>query len=153
MDVNSINPVLAAFASILPQIGFQTVEKKGVSLGGSKLVSKGLIVNIGVMGPLKGSILIGMDLESAKKFASKMMMGMPVEELDSLAQSAISEMSNMVCANACTNFAATGLADLDISPPTLLLGKNAKVNLSAPKAIAVAFLVDDLTIDVYVGLM
>ena len=40
MDVNFINPVLAAFASILPQIGFQTVEKKGVSLGGSKLISK-----------------------------------------------------------------------------------------------------------------
>ena len=82
-----------------------------------------------------------------------MMMGMPVEELDSLAQSAISEMSNMVCANACTNFAAAGIADLDISPPTLLLGKNAKVNLSAPKAIAVEFLADDLTIDIFIGLI
>ena len=152
MDVNFINPVLSAFAGIMPQIGFSTVEKKKVSLCGSTLNNKGLIVNIGVMGPLRGSILIGMGIESAVKFASKMMAGMQVVELDLMAQSAISEMSNMVCANACTNFVSSGITGLDISPPTLFLGKDAKVNISVSKAITVEFLVDEISVDIFIGL-
>lgn len=147
-----INPILEAFAGIVPQIGFQTVEKKGLSLEGSTLQYNGVLINIGVLGPLKGAILIGMDIESAKQFASKMMMGMPVADLDSLAQSAISEMGNMVCANACTNFTKAGVNGLDISPPTLLIGSEGQVRLSVPKVIVVKFAVDGIPVDVYVGL-
>ncbi|MBP2652665.1 MAG: putative inhibitor of methylation, CheC [Firmicutes bacterium] len=152
MDVNAINPILDAFAHILPQVGFQVVEKKAISLESSCLRNPGMIINIGVMGPLKGAILIGMDVESAKQFASKMMMGMEVVELDSLAQSAISEMGNMVCANACTNFSQSGMGGLDISPPTLLIGKDAMIKLSVPKVIGVTFAVDGIRVDVFVGL-
>lgn len=147
-----INPILEAFASILPQIGFQTVEKKGIALEGSALNYQGILINIGVFGPLKGAILIGMDLDSAKRFASKMMMGMEVTELDNLAQSAISEMGNMVCANACTHFGNAGITGLDISPPTLLIGENGQVRLSVPKVIVVTFVVDGIDINVYAGL-
>ncbi|MBP2664335.1 MAG: putative inhibitor of methylation, CheC [Firmicutes bacterium] len=82
MDVKTINPILEAFTNILPQIGFQTVEKKGVSLAASPLQYQGILINIGVLGPLQGAILIGMDTASAKQFASKMMMGMGIEGLD-----------------------------------------------------------------------
>lgn len=153
MDVNFINPVLDAFLNILPQIGFQNVEKKQVSLHGATLSNPGLLINISVVGSLKGTILIGMDIESAKRFASKMMMGMEVTELDGLAQSAISEMGNMVCANACTYFGQAGIHGLDISPPTLLLGKEGQVWLPIPKIIAVSFLADDIDVAVYVGLI
>ncbi|MBP2636885.1 MAG: putative inhibitor of methylation, CheC [Firmicutes bacterium] len=153
MDVNIINPVLEAFVGILPQIGFQKVEKKGLALEDCTLHYRGILVNIGVLGPLQGAILIGMDMDSAKQFASKMMMGMEVTELDNLAQSAISEMANMVCANACTNFVKTGINDLDISPPTLLIGSDGQVRLAVPNIIVVDFLVDDISMKVYVGLM
>jgi chemotaxis protein CheX len=152
MDVNAINPILQAFTTILPQIGFQTVEKKGIALEGPVLGNPGMLINIGVLGPLKGTLLIGMDLDSAKKFASKMMMGIPVAELDMLAQSAISEMGNMVCANACSNFAAAGITGLDITPPTLLIGAGGQVRISVPKAIVVHFEADGIRVDVYVGL-
>jgi chemotaxis protein CheX len=153
MDVNIINPVLEAFVSILPQIGFQKVEKKGLVLEDCTLHYRGVLVNIGVLGPLQGAILIGMDMDSAKQFASKMMMGMEVTELDNLAQSAISEMANMVCANACTNFVKTGINDLDISPPTLLIGSDGQVRLAVQNIIVVDFLVDGISVKVYVGLM
>ncbi|MDR3565065.1 MAG: chemotaxis protein CheX [Negativicutes bacterium] len=152
MDVNAINPILDAFANILPQIGFSKVEKRSVGLEGSVLTNAGLMINIGVIGPLKGVILIGMDLESAKQFASKMMMGMAVTELDGLAQSAVSEMGNMVCANACTKFSQAGINGLDISPPTLLIGAGGQVRLSVPKVIVVKFLADDIEVNVSVGL-
>lgn len=152
MDVNTINPILTSFAGILPQLGFQNVEKKGLSLAGSTLTNKGIMINISMVGPLKGAILIGMDLDAAKQFASRMMMGMEVAEFDGLAQSALSEMANMVCANACTNFAQIGVAGLDISPPTLLMGKGGSVMLAAPKVIVVSFSIDGIPVDMYVGL-
>ncbi|CVK17995.1 chemotaxis protein CheX [Sporomusa sphaeroides] len=152
MDVTMINPILEAFVSIVPQLGFQTVEKKGISLKGSILTYQGVLINIGVVGPLKGAVLIGMELDSAKQFASKMMMGMEVPELDSLAQSAISEMGNMVCANACTNFAKAGIDGLDISPPTLLIGNDGQVRLAVSEVLVVNLTVDGIPVNVYCGL-
>lgn len=93
----------------------------------------GVIINIGVTGPLNGVIMIDMASDSAKLFASKMMMGMAVPELDDLAQSALSEMGNMVCANACTQYSMAGISGLDISPPLLLIGKDGRVRLPFPK--------------------
>jgi chemotaxis protein CheX len=152
VDVTMINPILEAFVSIVPQLGFQKVEKKGISLKGSILTYQGVLINIGVVGPLKGAVLIGMDLDSAKQFASKMMMGMEVPELDSLAQSAISEMGNMVCANACTNFAKVGIDGLDISPPTLLIGNDGQVRLAVSEVLVVNLTVDGILVNVYCGL-
>jgi chemotaxis protein CheX len=152
MDVSIINPLLAAFVNVLPQIGFQTVDKKSLSLAKTMVENSGVMINIGVTGPLKGVVIIGMDDGSARRFASKMMMGMDVPELDSLAQSAISEMGNMVCANACSHFSEAGITGLDISPPTMLLGKGAKVRLPVPQVIVIGLTVDDIEVSVFVGL-
>ena len=151
MDVNNINPILNAFTEILPQLGLEKVERKDLSLAKSTLKNDGIAVNIGVVGTLKGAIIIEMSLDSAKAIASKMMMGMEVPEFDAMAQSAISEMGNMICANACTNFAKVGITGLNISPPTLMIG-DGDVVLFAPATIVVNFLVDNIPIKVAVGL-
>lgn len=151
MDVNQINPILAAFADILPQIGFQNVSKKGLSLAKATVANSGIIVSIGMVGPIRGAILIGMDMDGAKQFASQMM-GMKIDELDGVAQSAISEMGNMVCANACIKYSQTGVQGLDISTPTLLIGKSGQVKLSAPAIVVVNFAVDGIPVDLFVGL-
>lgn len=152
MDVNLVNPILSAFAEIIPQLGFQAIEKKNISLVGSNFNYDGVLINLSVVGSLKGVVLIGMDIESAKRFASIMMMGMEVAEFDSLAQSAVSEMGNMVCANACTQYTKIGINGLDISPPTLLIGQGGQVTLPVPQTIVVHFSVDDIDIQVYIGL-
>ncbi|SPF49630.1 putative inhibitor of MCP methylation, CheC [Candidatus Desulfosporosinus infrequens] len=153
MDINIINPLIVSFTEILPQIGFQSVERRSLSLIGSTLDYDGVLVHISLVGTLRGAILIGMSLESAKQFASKMMMGMPVMEFDSIAQSAISEMGNMVCANSCTQFSLAGISGLDISPPILLIGCNGQATLPVPQTIAIHFSVDGIDINVYVGLV
>lgn len=153
MDINIINTLIVSFTDILPQLGFQSVERRGISLIGSTLEYDGVLVHISLVGLLKGAVLIGMSLESAKQFASKMMMGMTVSEFDALAQSAISEMSNMVCANACTQFSKVGIIGLDISPPLLLMGRDGQVTLPVPQTIAVHFSVDSIEVNVYVGLL
>lgn len=152
MDVNIINPILAAFTDILPQVGFQNISRKGITLSKATVVNPGAMVNIGMVGSIRGAILIGMDLEGAKQFASRMMGGMAVGELDEIAQSAISELGNMVCANACIKYSQTGVLGLDISPPTLLLGKNGQIKLASASVIVVNFLVDGVPVDLFVGL-
>jgi len=154
MDVSLINPILSAFYEIIPQIGFQKIEKKNLSLVGSTFDYSGVLINLAVVGSIKGAILIGMEMDSAKQFASKMMMGMEVAEFDALAQSAVSEMGNMVCANACTQFTKVGIDGLDISPPTLMIAQGAQATLPLPQTIIIHFLVDDaIDVKVYVGLM
>lgn len=153
MDVNIINPIINAFTDILPQIGFQQVTRKNLSLAESEVDNTGVFVNIGFLGQLKGIVLIGLDLASAMQFASKMMMGMPVAAFDPLAQSALSEMGNMVCANACTKFADAGVSGIDISPPTLMISEGGKVMLPVSKAIAVKLDVDGINVDIYVAIV
>lgn len=153
MDVNVINPIINAFAEILPQIGFQQVTRKSLSLAEADVDNAGVFVNIGFLGQLKGVVLIGLDLPSAMQFASKMMMGMPVTSFDALAQSAISEMGNMVCANACTKFASAGISGIDISPPTLMISEGGKVMLPVSKAIAVKLDVDGIEVEIYVAII
>lgn len=153
MDVNQINPFLAAFTEILPQIGFSAVVKKCVDVIDATVEYSGVLINIGLLGTIKGAVLIGMDMDSARHFASKMMMGMEVASLDSLAQSAISEMGNMVCANACMQFNKVGINGLDISPPTLMISEWGTATLPVPQAIVLNFGVDDIDVNVYVGLM
>jgi chemotaxis protein CheX len=152
VDVNRLNPILEAVAGTLPQLGFQIVEKKGVSLNDHVLSWQGVMINIGMLGSVKGIIAIGMEKASACRIASTMMMGMEVKELDELSQSAISEMANMVCANACTRFSQNGVTGVDISPPILLVGEGGEVTLPVPRVITVAFLVDDIPLDIHIGL-
>jgi chemotaxis protein CheX len=153
MDVNMINPVLLSFKEILPRIGFQSVEKQKISLLNSTFAYKGIILNVTMVGKIKGIILIGMDIENAKKFASKMMKGLEIVEFDALAQSAISEMGNMVCANTCTQFAKIDVQGLDISPPTLMMSTGISyVTLPVPQIIAIDFLCEgDILVKIYVG--
>jgi chemotaxis protein CheX len=153
MDVNVINPILSAFADILPQIGFEKVTRKKVTLVEANVDNAGVFVNIAVLGQFRGVVLIGMDLNSAKRFASKMMMGTEVTVFDALSQSAIAEMGNMVCANACMKFAGIGINGLDISPPTLMISEGGKVMLPVAKAVAVGFDVDGMNVDIYVGIV
>jgi len=81
------------------------------------------------------------------------MMGMAVTDFDALAQSAVSEMGNMVCANACTQFSKVGIDGLDISPPTLMISEGGQATLPVPQTIVIHFAVDDIDIKVYVGLL
>ncbi|NLJ72171.1 MAG: chemotaxis protein CheX [Syntrophomonadaceae bacterium] len=153
MDVKLINPFLQAFAEILPQIGFNTVEKAGLSLINDTLEYNGVLINISFVGPLKGVILTTMPINNAKQFATKMTMGMEFAEFDAMAQSAVSEMTNMVCANACTQFSQIGMEGLDISPPTVLVSEKGIASLPVPQTIAVNLKADEIKFNVYIAIV
>ena len=151
MDVNAINPILASFTEVLPLLGFSKVTKKKVSLAGSTLAYDGILLNVAVVGSIKGVLLLGMSFEDAKKFASNMMMGMEVLELDSLAQSAISELANMLTANSATNLSQMGI-EVDISTPILTIGDGFTLKISNDKYICIEMLINSQTVEINVSI-
>ncbi|WP_027626019.1 chemotaxis protein CheX [Clostridium lundense] len=150
MDVNLVNPFIESVYSVMPQLGFSNVEKRKVDVKEKKIQSAGVLINLGIVGDIKGNVIYGMDIESAKKIASKMMMGMPVNDLDDMAQSALSELSNMLTANASINFSNIGTS-INISTPTLIYGEKIEVKVNTDKALCVELLVDSIPIEINVA--
>jgi chemotaxis protein CheX len=150
MDVNYINPILNSFASIMPQLGLANVGKKGMSLKGRLIESPGVMIIVGIIGDIQGNVIYGMSLDDAKKIASTMMMGMPVDEFNELAQSAISELTNMLTANVATNFSNDNI-NINISTPTLIHGKFT-ANASSDKVVCVEMGVNDMVIEVNISM-
>lgn len=79
-----------------------------------------------------------------------MMMGMPVEQFDELAQSAISELTNMLTATVATNFSKEDI-NINISTPTLVHG-NFTANASSDKVVCVQMGVGDMNIEVNISM-
>jgi len=150
MDVNLINPFVNSFLNVMPQLGFKEVKKQGVSVKGKSIKSLGVMLILGIVGDIKGNIIYSLDVESAKQIASVMMMGFPVAELDDMAQSALSELSNMLTANASTNFWENG-TNINISTPTLMHGNDFEAKLNTDKALCISILVDNIPIEINVA--
>ena len=150
MDVNYINPILSSFANVMPQLGIANVSKKGMSLKGRFIESPGVMIIVGIIGDIRGNVIYGLSLSDAKKIASTMMMGMPVDNFDELAQSAISELTNMLTANVATNFSKDNII-INISTPTLIHGKFT-ANASSDKVVCVEMAVNDMVIEVNISM-
>lgn len=150
MDVKYINPFIQAFTNVIPQLGFNTVKKNKLSVKNQDLLSSGVIIIVGLVGDIKGNVAYSVSMDNAKKIASSMMMGMPISEFDEMTQSALSELANMLTANAATAFAQLEVS-IDISTPTLLHGENISIKMNSNKVLCVEFLVDDIPIEINIA--
>lgn len=150
MDVKYINPFLNALQNIMPQLGMSKIEKKRLEVKGREITSPGVLIILGMIGDVKGNVIYGTSMDNAKKIASTMMMGMPVDNFDELAQSAVSELTNMLTANAAISLSEEGL-HVDISTPTLVYG-DFTATASTPQVICIEVLVDGMPFEVNVSL-
>jgi chemotaxis protein CheX len=150
MDVKLVNPFIEAFVSVMPQLGFSEVRRGGLGLKEQEIFYSGVLILVGIVGGMKGNVVFSMGMEEAKKIASAMLMGMEVEELDELSTSALSEMANMLAANAATIFSNEGVL-IDISTPTLLSGDNISVKMSAKQVLCVSLFADEIPVDINIA--
>lgn len=149
MDAIYINPFLNALTNVLPQLGITDVKRGNLSLKNNAMVSDGVVVNVGIVGALKGNVIYALELDDAKSIASIMMCGMPVTEFDEMAQSAINELTNMLTANAATELSNIGM-HIDISTPTLIYGHFNTV-LKADKVLCIEMLLNGMHFDVNIA--
>ena len=151
MDAALATPFIKAFFDLLPQLGFQQVKRGNLRVSEKMAVSLDVIAVVGLSQQLRGNVAYAMSQDTAKKFASVMMMGMPVEQLDEMSQSAISEASNMITANAAMTLESQGIS-VNISPPTLVIGQGVKVRISQVQSLIVEIVTEAGVIDVILGL-
>lgn len=147
MDVKLMNPFIDAFTTVMSQIGFQGIKRGKIALKDKLAKSLGITVLVGITKDIRGNIAYNMNDETARFIASTMMCGMPVNELDDMAQSAISEMANMITANAATNLQAMGLV-VDISTPSLSVGDGFTVKISNKEYLSVEMLIGDHIVEI-----
>lgn len=147
MDVKIVNPFLQAIQNIMPQLGFKTVNRGKLIKGEKDVQGLGVTIVVGLSEQAQGNVVYNMTQDTACQIASTMMNGMPVPELDELAQSAVSELGNMLTANAATHFASQGLL-VNISSPSMIIGNDFKIKLNKEKYIIMEMLVDSLAFEV-----
>lgn len=150
MDVKFVNPFIESFHTVMPQLGFVNTGIGNLSTKAKEVSGDGVIVVLGLVGDIKGNVVYTLEVESAKKIASTMMMGMPVDEFDELAGSALSELTNMLTATAATCFSNIGIK-IDISTPTMLSGENMIVKMKSDQILCVQLIADDVLIDVNIS--
>jgi chemotaxis protein CheX len=67
-----------------------------------------------------------------------------------MSKSALSELTNMLTANAATALSNIGIP-IDISTPTLLHGKNVSVEMSSNQVLCIELLADGIAVEVNIA--
>ena len=151
MDSKLVNPFLNALKNIFPQLGFENVEKQNVRVKPKNLNKTGVIVSVGVAGDFEGSVIYYFSKENAKKIASTMMK-QEVTELSDMAKSALSELANMLTANAGVNLSENDV-NINISPPIIMYGNELNFSFNNKKVMSVIINVDEIPVEAIISLI
>lgn len=127
IDVKHINPFLQSSISIVESVTGVKMTVGKPEKTDFKFKDETYAIQVGVVGEMKGQVILGMNEKNAKDIASKMMFGMPVTEIDEMSASALNELSNMIMGNTATIFSTLGII-IDITPPLAVHGKDLKLN-------------------------
>lgn len=136
MNVRHINPFLLAIENVLAQFGVTEVNRGTVYVKEEMVIEEDVSAFVGIVGDIRGNIAFTFTEKTAKNLASTLMMGMPVNQLDEMSRSAISEAANIFAGN------AGGLLEqdnvkIDITPPSVVVGENVFMVLSSVQTLIV----------------
>jgi chemotaxis protein CheX len=126
MNVKFLNPFVDAAYDVLQAETGLSVKRGELSLDKEPYSTDDLTVIISMIGRVIGNVIYSMDKDTALDLASRMM-NEPVKELESLAQSSIAELGNVITGRASVSLSTAGY-DAIISTPTLLLGRGAVIS-------------------------
>ena len=144
INVEFINPFLIATVGILRDMCQIDLKVEKPYIKTTEFADDSILIMIGLTGEMRGQVIIALTIQNACDVASKMMMGMPVDELNDIAISAISELGNMIMGNTATILSTKGIG-IDITPPTICRG-NISITTSYAKNICIPFSYEDRVI-------
>lgn len=129
-------PFVEGLVDTLEQFGITDLERKGLELKEHLRLEHDINIIIGLIDDLEGNIGLSMTSKTSLAIVSAMMGGMEVTELDDLAWSALSELSNMVAAAATIKLSNLSIG-VDITPPTLVMGEDLLMIISQVQTVSV----------------
>lgn len=127
MDSLLANQFIQAAISIFKQVGNVDLKKTGLEYfpNGHK-ISAGIATILGITGDLKGQFIIVLNEAMALKIASAILMGIPVNVYDEVAESAVCEIGNMIGGEASKLLHDQGYL-CDITVPSIVRGKEMEI--------------------------
>ncbi|KKK45420.1 hypothetical protein LCGC14_3165530 [marine sediment metagenome] len=90
------------------------------------MTTKDITVLISLVGDVQGVVLYGLSTDTGLALVSSVM-GQAITEFDSLAQSGIAELGNVITGRATIKLSETGYS-ANISPPTLITGNSVMIS-------------------------
>ncbi len=152
MNIEYINPFIEASQTVLKQVANVDAKLGKVFLKSAPYMGESVLIIVGITGKIRGQAIFTMNKNVAYKIASAMMFGMPVDELNEISKSALSELTNMILGNTATILYNKGIG-IEITPPSLLFGENLQITPSKMKTICIPLYLSDneiLEIDISV---
>lgn len=135
MRVEYINPFVEAAYNVLTEVLNTEVKRGNLFLKAATKSVMGVAAIVGLAGEVEGRVLFDMSRQTAIKIASVMNME-ELTELDELAKATISELANMITAQAVTKLHELGFK-FDLTPPALITGENMEVSDQEVEALIV----------------
>ena len=126
MDAKLLNPFVQAAVEVLKAEVEADVSRGELSVQNSSLTSEDITVLINLIGDVYGVVMYGMQKNTCLNLVSKIM-GQEFTELNSLAQSGVAELGNVISGRATIRFSETGFKS-NISPPTVLTGNGVEIS-------------------------
>lgn len=148
MKAEHVNPFIISICKLMKDMCMLELKIGQPGMYSGSYAPDASIIRLGLVGALQGEVLLNIDHSTAIEIVSKMVM-MPVETIDELGQSAISELGNMIAGNAATVFANKGIL-IDITPPSYSVGAEYKPDV--PQVFSIPFTSEagSLTVDVFI---
>ena len=150
MDVKFLSPFVEAAKEIVQAEAETAVQRGDLSLKHSALTTQEVSVIISMIGEVEGVVIYSLSEKTALDIVSRMI-GQQFEEFNDLAQSGIAELGNVITGRATMMLSQTGLKS-DISPPTVIIGKDVKVSTVDFTRIVVPLITDLGEITVHLSL-
>jgi chemotaxis protein CheX len=126
MNVTFLNPFVEAANEVLRAEAQLSLTRGNLSLQKSALTTDDVTVLISIVGHVQGVVLYSLSNATGLALVSRMM-SQEFVEFDSLAQSGVAELGNVITGRASVKLSEAGY-ESTISPPTMLLGKGATIS-------------------------
>ena len=155
MKAEHVNPFIISVCKVMKDMCMLDLKIGKPSLRQQSFPEENSLIRLGLVGQLSGEVLLNFEPQTALGVVSKMMM-MPVNAIDAIGQSAISELGNMVAGNAATVFANNNIIidstkyviGIFITPPDYFVGACFDGAATVMFTIPFSTEIGDMTIDV-----
>jgi chemotaxis protein CheX len=126
MRVEYINPFVEAAFNVLKEVLNTDVKRGDLYLKSSTMSIMGVAALVGLAGDVEGRVLFDMTKPTAL-FVASAMNGEDMKTLDEMVKATITELANMITAQAVTKLHDLGFK-FDLTPPALFTGENMEIS-------------------------
>ncbi len=126
MRVEYINPFVEAAYNILTEVLGGEIKRGELYLKSTSMPVMGVAALVGLAGDVEGRVIFDMSMQSAMKIASQMN-NEDLKSFDDLAKATITELANLITAQAVTKLHDLGFR-FDLTPPALFTGENMEIS-------------------------